>query len=160
MGYNTAWNGSLEVYNANEKRAKLPKKLASLIVGLSRTRRMGRNTDLLAKRLRMSKERCERLYGMYGEKYIEKDFETTAGQTVHPDITDYNRPPPNQPGLWCDFTYNAATRTIEWNEADKTYDGAEWIDYINRLLQESGYHLKGTMNWEGEDPEDTGEVVV
>ena len=160
MGYNTAWNGSLEIYDQNEKRTKLPKKLADLIVGLSRTRRMARDVTLLAKRLRMSKERCERLYGTYGERYIEKDYETTMGQTQYPDIIDFNRSPPNQPGLWCDFTYNAKDRVIEWNEADKTYDGAEWIDYINGLLQESGYYLKGTMSWEGEDPTDTGEVVV
>ena len=159
MGYHTEWFGCFEIYNKNQKRAKLPKKVAALIIGLSKTRRMCRNTTRLAKRLRMSEERCLRLYGVYGERYIEKNYETTLGQTNSPDIIDYNQPPPNQPGLWCNFTYNTETRVIEWNGGEKTRDGVEWIKYIADLIQEHGYDLKGTMNWQGEDEDDNGILV-
>lgn len=160
MGYNTEWTGCYEIYNGKDKRAKLPKKVAKLIIGISKTRRMRRDTALLAKRLRMSKEKCERLYGFYGERYIEKNYETTLGQTNFPEIGDYNREPPNQPGLWCNFTYNQETRVIEWNGSDKTYDGQEWITYIRDLLLDAGFTLKGTMSWQGEDEDDNGDLTM
>ena len=93
------------------------------------------------------------------ERYIEKNYEFTLGQTNSPDVIDYNQPPPNQPGLWCNFTYNTETRVIEWNGGEKTRDGAEWIKYIADLIQEHGYDLKGTMNWQGEDEDDNGILV-
>jgi hypothetical protein len=156
MGYNTVWVGCYEVYNKNGKRSRLPKKLADLLVGLSGTRRMSRDTSILAKRLNMSKEKCERLYGCYGELYIEKDYETTLGQTEYPEIVNYNQPPPNQPSLWCDFTYNRKGKVIEWKESEKTYDGLEWIRYITNLVQSHGYDLRGDMCWQGEEEDDNG----
>tara|TARA_A200000113_G_scaffold222467_2_gene236116 strand:+ start:583 stop:1065 length:483 start_codon:yes stop_codon:yes gene_type:complete len=160
MGYKTVWEGFYNVLDKNGKQTRLPKKVADLIIGLSNTRRMKRDTRLLAKRLYMSKEKCERLYGQYGERYIEKDYETTFGQTNYPEILNYNQPPPNQPSLWCDFTYNRKSQVIEWKESEKTREGLAWIRYIINLVQSHGYDLNGHMKWQGEEEDDKGDLYM
>ena len=160
MGYKTVWEGCYYVHDKNGKQTRLPKKIADLIIGLSNTRRMERDTCLLAKRLHMSKEKCERLYGQYGERYIEKDHETTFGQTDYPEILNYNQPPPNQPSLWCDFTYNRKSQVIEWRESEKTREGLAWIRYIANLVHSHGYDLKGHMSWQGEEEDDKGDLYM
>ena len=158
MGYNTDFTGELHVHDKDGKRTKLDGDTAKLIIGLSRTRRMMRDTEKLAKRLGISVEECEKLYGEEGELYIHEDGE--FGQTSTDDIVDFNYPPKNQPGLWCNWTYDSDNNVIVWNESEKTYDSPEWIDYIGNLLSKRGYLLNGIISWQGEDSDDEGKIRV
>lgn len=53
-----------------------------------------------------------------------------AGQDHEPDIIDYNEPPEEQPNLWCQWTPNKDGSAIEWDEGEKFYDAAEWMQYL------------------------------
>jgi hypothetical protein len=43
----------------------------------------------------------------------------------------------------------------------KFYNYIKWIDYIiDHFLKVWGYALNGTVEWEGEDSNDTGKIVI
>ena len=158
MGYHTDFTGGLEIFDKNGKEAKLDDKTANLIIKLSETRRMKRDSQKLATRLRISHEECIRLYGKEGEFYFHEDND--MGQTHTDDIVNFNYPPSTQPGLWCDWTYNYQDNVIEWNGSEKTYDSEEWINYISKILSPRGYTLRGNIYWFGEDRDDVGNINV
>lgn len=54
-----------------------------------------------------------------------------AGQGDGPDkVLNHNMPPQGQPGLWCKWEPNSVGSALEWNGAEKFYDGAEWMKYL------------------------------
>ena len=62
------------------------------------------------------------------------------------------------PSIWCDFKIDAEGELV-WNGHQKTYCGAEWIEYIiNNFLLE--YECNGTLRGQGEDVDDIFEIVV
>ena len=89
-----------------------------------------------------------------------------AGQDHTPDVIDYNRPPPGQPGLWCKWEPTEDGTGIEWNGAEKFYDSAEWMAYLidhfvgrfpkakGELSFLKGHTLNGTISAQGEEPDD------
>ena len=76
------------------------------------------------------------------------------------NIIDFNNPPPTQPSLWCNFTYDSSKKAVVWNGNDKTRNGIEWINYILNLLLKNGYEMRGKMDWEGEEFQDRGTINV
>lgn len=84
-----------------------------------------------------------------------------AGQGQDPDIIDFNRPDPSQPGLWCGWT--VTEDTIEWDGGENFYHSAEWMKYIidHFLGQEpaakddlpflQGHICNGKIEAQGED---------
>ena len=68
--------------------------------------------------------RMDRELGPY---YCGKGF---GGQEQEPDIRDYNKPGFGQPGLWCKWEPTDDGARIQWNEAEKFYYAAEWMDYV------------------------------
>lgn len=65
------------------------------------------------------------------------------------------------PGLWCDWVPTKDRKGIEWNGAEKFYHYAEWLDHvIKNFLVANGYTLNGEVEWQGEDPNDFGLLVV
>lgn len=83
------------------------------------------------------------------------------GQAQTSDITDYNEPPSDQPGLWCQWVPTEDGTAIEWDGGEKFYDYVEWIQYlITHFLAPWGYVLNGTVNWEGESRGDLGRIVI
>ena len=159
MGYNTNYIGAFHIYKTSTgKKSKLPENLALILINLSRTRRMNRDVNKLAKLLNISIEECKEKYGKHGEFYFHNDG--NMGQTVTSDVINFNFPPPTQPSVWCNFTYDPKENNIVWNENDKTEEGIEWINYILKFLHENGYEMKGTMEWEGEECSDNGLIVV
>ena len=158
MGYRTDFSGNLQIFDKNGKRTKLDDETANLIIKLSKTRRMKRDSKKLADRLGISYEDCVRLYGDEGEFYFHEDGD--MGQTHMDDIVNYNSPPSTQPGLWCDWTYNPQDNAIEWNGSEKTYDSEEWINYISKILSPRGYTLNGSIYYEGEELGDVGVIKV
>ena len=151
MGYNTCFDGSIQIDKPVDKETK------KLLKGLASTRRMRRDVEILAKRLNIDMKECIELYGEEGEFYFNDD--NNFGQTKTEDIITYNYPPKSQPGLWCQWTLDENTNSLVWDEEDKFYEYIEWMDYLVNLLSEN-YVLNGLIKWEGEDPSDTGTISV
>lgn len=95
------------------------------------------------------------------------------GQGRDPDVIDYNRPDPSQPGLWCQWRPTEDGSAIEWNEAEKFYDSAEWMKYlIVHFLKpgaeavgkvevlKGGHVLNGVIEAQGEDSSDRWDLLV
>jgi CubicO group peptidase (beta-lactamase class C family) len=50
---------------------------------------------------------------------------------------------------------------LEWDGAEKFSSGAEWLEYLlDAFFQPLGYTVTGRVTWEGEEPEDRGELSV
>ncbi len=103
-----------------------------------------------------------------------------------PRIIDYNRPPEGQPSLWCDFAPTGDGTGIEWNGAEKFHDAEIWMQYLIDTFLKSGaavqgelaepvagrtydpafehltfdHVVNGTIEAQGEDPDDTWRLVV
>jgi len=66
-----------------------------------------------------------------------------------------------QPGLWCQWVPTEDGTGIVWDGGEKFYDYVEWLRYlIHRFLAPWGYKLSGEVEWEGEDHDDFGKIVV
>ena len=52
------------------------------------------------------------------------------GQGDDPDVIDYNRPDPTQPGLWCQWIPTANGTALKWDGGEKFYDAEEWMSYL------------------------------
>ncbi len=109
------------------------------------------------------------------------------GQGQDADVLNYNQPPEEQPGLWCDWEPTEDGTGIEWNGTEKFYNSVEWMRYlIDTFLKPSAtvrnaateerhlgwfypaefahftfdHVVNGTIAAQGEDPDDTWRLVV
>lgn len=140
MGYTTDFTGSFKLNKP------LDPDTLKLLRGLSGTRRMARKVD-------------EKLYGIEGEFYI--DGSGDFGQDKDDTVIDYNCPPRTQPSLWLQWIPNHDGTEIEWDGNEKFYGYIEWIQYlIDKILKPRGYKLNGTVEWEGENSNDFGRIVI
>lgn len=141
MGYTTDFTGAFALDKPLDEETK------ALLVGLSTTRRMKRQ-GLDAK------------YGVDGEFYCNPGSDG-CGQAHEPSIVSYNVPPSTQPGLWCQWTPSEDGTEIVWDEGEKFYGYTEWITYlIDAILKPRGYVVNGEVEWQGEDSNDFGKIVV
>lgn len=46
------------------------------------------------------------------------------------DVTNMNRPPEGQPGLWCQWIPTDDGTAIQWDCGEKFYDSEEWMQYL------------------------------
>lgn len=102
------------------------------------------------------------------------------------DIREHNSPDPSQPGLWCKWIPTDMGRALEWSGAEKFYASEEWMRYlIDHFLRPNAiaadpdswddwpngwdsfgqyftfdHHLNGTIDAQGDDPEDRWKLVV
>ncbi len=84
-----------------------------------------------------------------------------GGQDEDDSILDYNEPPGDQPGLWCGWRPNEDDTAIVWDGGEKFYYYVEWLEYlIERFLAPWGYLLNGRMDWQGEEDDDRGTILV
>lgn len=75
--------------------------------------------------------------------------------------TDYNRPPGNCPGLWCQWIVSKDRKYLEWDGGEKFHKYAEWLEYlIENFIAPSGYVLNGEVEYQGEDSDDRGTIRV
>lgn len=138
MGYTTEFRGQFKVDRPVDDGTY------SLLVGLATTRRMKRNIEG---------------FGIDGEFFI--DDKGNYGQNRTPDVVDYSSPPSTQPSLWCQWMIDEDRQTIEWDGAEKFYHYVEWIKYlIDSVLKPRGYVLNGSVEYRGEDWDDTGTITV
>lgn len=140
MGYSTNFSGK---FHLNKP---LDDETFNLLVGLAKTRRMKRNI---------------KDYGVEGEFYFNPDDFKNSGQTEDKTIIDYNIPPATQPSLWLEWIPTKDKQHIEWNGGEKFYDYIEWLEYIiNKILKPKGYILNGRVEWDGEEEDDIGRIIV
>jgi hypothetical protein len=83
----------------------------------------------------------------------------------------------NYPGIWCDFEPNEEGTEIAWNESEKTYKGAEWVQYLIENFLAPDAHAKesddpvfkhfqfnhvcnGVIEADGEDSDDRWNIIV
>jgi len=114
--------------------------------------------------------RMERANGPY---YV--DGTGPYGQGRDADIIDYNQPPAGQPGRWCGWVPTETGETIEWNSVEKFYEATAWMQYLVDHFLKPGSHaqgqpgfehftfnhvLNGTIDAQGEDPDDTWQLIV
>lgn len=156
MGYDTDFSGEFKLNR------KLNKKVKTLINGISQTRRMKRDVEKLAKRLKISKKKCIEKYGSDGEFYFDPKDINNLGQNKTEDIIDYNMPPGRQPSLWCQWCYDENSKSICWDGGEKFYDYIEWIKYIVEYIikPQKIYKLNGVVTWYGEEETDKGTITI
>lgn len=78
-------------------------------------------------------------------------------------ILDYNKPPDNQPGLWCHWIpkRNKDGDTVVWDEAEKFYHYFEWISYlIENFFVPWKMELNGVVKFQGEEDDDHGYIKI
>lgn len=105
------------------------------------------------------KRKPEEIYGVDGEYFVGGGGH--AGQNHDDNIIDYNTPPKNQPGLWCQWTVNKNGLKLEWDGGEKFYNYVEWLKYlIEHFFSKWDVILNGEVEWQGEDATDVGKIVV
>ena len=95
------------------------------------------------------------------------------GQGDDEDIIDNNRPHPDQPGLWCQWTPSNEGHDLEWDGGEKFYNSVEWMRYIidhflkpgaiakNALpFLQANHVCNGEIEAEGESGDDHWKLVV
>lgn len=110
---------------------KLDKETEELINGLSKTRRMKRDTKKLAKILNITEEECIERYLSEGQLYIPS-YMNDEDEYNDKSIIDFNKHPKDQPDLNCNWKTNG--ETIYWNRREKFHTYIEWIEYIIRVI--------------------------
>ncbi len=141
MGYSTDFEGRLKFNRV------LTDAEASYLKRFAESRRMVRNVD--------SK------YGVQGEFYIDGgDYNDTT-------VVEMNVPPSTQPGLWCQWTPSEDGMYLEWDGGEKFYNYVEWLQYIINSIfpyitedNDEALVLNGVIDWQGEESEDVGRIMV
>ena len=97
--------------------------------------------------------------GPEGEYFINDDC--NFGQSMDASIVNYNLAPKTQPGLWCQWEIDDSGEHLVWNGAEKFYDYVDWLKYlIDTFFEPNGYFLTGVMEFQGEDYDDCGHIIV
>lgn len=139
MGYTTDFRGQ---FNLNKK---LDKETHEFLTKLAETRRMARNVGPE--------------YGTEGEFYVEG--KGLMGQDREDNVIDQNQPPSTQPSLWLQWIPTDDGTAIVWDENEKFYCYVEWIEYlIEKILAPKGYVLNGAVDWQGEEFDDMGSIII
>lgn len=96
----------------------------------------------------------------YGEFRVTPPLTSEHRQELV-DFAETDHRDGSTPGIWCDWSPNAAGTAISWNGAEKFYDYDAWLNYlIKRFLAPKGYVLNGEVKWQGEDDGDVGKLCV
>jgi hypothetical protein len=171
MGYSTEFDGTflLDMTLRDEQR--------DYLLQFSETRRMKRDVAVLEGK----KERAESKYpatiqkvdnfndpireavnlplGIDGAYFV--GGRGNVGEIHDQSIIDFSCPPEDQPSLWCGWTPTKDAKGIEWNGVEKFLHYIEWLEYIiEHFLKPWGYVLNGEVDWQGDDSEDLGTIVV
>jgi len=153
MGYTTDFSGEFKLNK------KLSKKHKEYLAAFSETRRMKRNPSI-AETLPDKKRLAVKLpIGIEAEYFVGGTG--MCGQDHDKSITDYNAEPSSQPGLWCQWVPDDEGTAIVWDGGEKFYCYVEWIEYIiKHFLEPWGYKLNGEVEWQGEESDDRGLIVI
>lgn len=154
MGYTTDFFG--EGFKLNKRLALIHK---VYLKKFNDTRRMKRNPEVAE----MLEDTERKIVGLpIGEDacYFVGGL-GFKGQDDDSSIIEYNSPPIGQPGLWCQWRPSDDGMRIEWDGGEKFYDYVEWLSYIiDHFMRPWKYVLNGSLEWQGEDRNDIGKIIV
>jgi len=165
MGYTTDFCGQFEVSPPMKKEHK------DYLNEFNGTRRMARDAAKAEKMSDPIRIAAGLPIGQRGEYFVGNGennpdrpegnrMDSFAGQQHDESILDYNLPPANQPGLWCQW-HVSEEGSIEWDGGEKFYYYVDWLEYlIKHFLEPWGYKINGEVTWEGEESDDLGKIVV
>ena len=114
MGYTTDFDGFMKID------PPLNPEQVSYINKFSETRRMKRDPDRASKLHDPLREAVGLPIGDEGCYFV--GGEGFAGQDKEDSIVEYNRPPANQPGLWCHWLISEDGTRLQWDFGEKFYD--------------------------------------
>jgi hypothetical protein len=152
MGYTTQFDGQ---FNLSKP---LTDEQSTYLHTFSGTRRMKRNSDILMTQYN-GQHGLNGNYGIDGEFFCFDDG--NYGQSETSNIVNYNHPPSTQPSLWCQWIPTEDNMGIEWDGNEKFYCYDEWLAYIiDNFLKPWGITLSGEVEFQGEENDDTGKIIV
>lgn len=153
MGYTTEFMGSFTI------EPPLTPAQVAYLNAFSGTRRVTRDAEKTAQRPDALREAVGLPVGPEGAYFVGEGG--YAGQGGGPDIIDGNRPPKGQPGLWCQWVPSEDGTELKWDEGEKFYEYEAWLEYIiEHFMTPWGRTLNGDVEWQGEDRDDIGVLVV
>jgi len=153
MGYTTEFSGQFDLDKP------LTPEHAAYLRQFAQMRHMERNAVKTAKLDDSIREAVGLPVGPEGA-YFVRDGDR-YGQFSRPDVLDYNKPPKGQPGLWCQWVPTDDLKGIEWDGGEKFYEYVAWLKYIiEHFLKPWGYVLSGSVEFQGEQFDDRGLIVV
>mgnify|MGYP006280343865 CR=1 FL=1 len=153
MGYTTNFQGSFAFNRPVEQ------KHVEYIKAFSETRRMKRNSVILEQFADPLRVAVDLPIGIDGEFFV--NGVGFYGQGHDESVLNYNASPETQPGLWCQWIINGKHNTLEWNGGEKFYNYVDWLEYlIKNFFNPWGYYLNGKVEWQGEDEDDHGVIIV
>ena len=148
MGYTTDFFGDFRLDKPLTAAHK------AYLTAFAETRRMKRDSNFTATYDDPLREAVGLPIGDFAEYYVGTN-EDSCG------ILNYNEPPPSQPGLWCQWTPNLLGTAIQWDGGEKFYDYTQWLQYlITEFIEPWEYKLNGTVEWKGEEDDDSGTITV
>jgi len=155
MGYSTELFGFFEVkpHLSQEHRVYLQK--------FADVRHMQRDVSKISNSSDHERTDAGLPLGHEGEYYVGEV--TSIDWTYRDDesVVNVNQPPATQPGLWCQWVPSEDGTIIEWDGVEKFYNYVEWLEYIiEHFLKPWGYKLNGSVEWQGEDRDDIGQINV
>jgi len=163
MGYTTDFEGRFSI------RPSMKPEHIAYINRFAHTRRMKRDAELSVQRPDPIRIAAGLPIGNQGGYFVGADGdygqEGMFGSSTNPsDVMDHNGPPHGQPGLWCKWEIlqsGGGHQYLVWNGMEKFYGYVEWLNYlIAHFFEPWGYHLDGTMLYQGEEPRDRGCIGV
>lgn len=147
MGYSTDFTGHFSVTPT------LTNAHAAYLIAFSETRHMIRDEKVCASLLDPVREAV----GLP----IARDARFFVGEDVAGSVLAYSNEPEGVPGLWCQWVPTEDGTGIEWDQGEKFYEYEAWLTYlIEKFLVRWGYEINGTVQYQGEDPEDFGVLVI
>ena len=153
MGYTTEFSGQFDLDKP------LTPEHAAFLRAFADTRRMKRDMALAHAQPDPIREAAGVGIGADGGHFVGATVD--HGQGHSPDILDYNNPPEGQPGLWCLWIPTDDLKGIEWDQGEKFYEYVTWLEYIiEHFLKPWGYVLSGSVEFQGEQFDDRGLIVV
>lgn len=153
MGYTTEFSGIFSLDRPLEPHH------AAYLRQFHYTRRMARDVQKLQGCNDPLRRAVYLPLGVQGEFFVgDTDF---RGQGSTDDILSFNDPPETQPGLWCKWEPTESNDGIQWDGEEKFYAYVGWLNYIvDNFLKRWDYVLNGRVTWQGEEPNDIGEIVA
>lgn len=156
MGYNTDFYGRFTCT------PPLSPDQVAYLQAFSGTRRMHRKSSVIFERPDPLREKVGLPIGASGQYYVGDIIDDSFSDSLDdPSIEDYNKPPKDQPSLWCQWIPTDDGQYIEWDQNEKFYCYKGWIQYIiDHFLKPWGIKLDGDVEYEGEDRCDRGMISI
>ncbi len=107
----------------------------------------------------------------YGEFLLDKNLTDKQTKTINDisqerhdsDFSYYDKRRP-YPSIWCQWIIEQTrdgNDILVWDEGEKFYMYTEWLVYlIENYFNKWNIKLNGEMEWQGEEREDVGKIVI